>query len=108
MSPPQRCSQGDVVHKPLSRWFCQLLLPVFLILPVSAWSVGFLIAPTSPAGTAPVAIAKADFDGDGKLDVVVANSAAGTVSILLGTGNGTFSAPQPITVRNNPLPRVAA
>src|SRR5260370_21453528 len=57
---------------------------------------------------APVAIAKSDLDGDGKLDVVVANSAAGTVSILLGKGNGTFNAPVPITVGTNPVALLVA
>ena len=31
-----------------------------------------------------------DFNGDGKLDLAVTNTADGTVSILLGNGNGTF------------------
>lgn len=32
----------------------------------------------------------ADINGDGKLDVVVANSGSGNISVLLGTGDGTF------------------
>lgn len=96
------------MDKHLSRWFCQLLLPVFLILPVRVWPVGFLIAPASPAGTAPVAIAKADFNGDGKLDVVVANFTTGTISLLLGKGNGTFQAPVPVTVGTNPVALLVA
>jgi hypothetical protein len=44
-----------------------------------------------PASSAPVAIATADFNLDGKLDLVVANSGANTVSILLGNGDGTFA-----------------
>ncbi len=32
----------------------------------------------------------ADLNGDGKLDMVVANSGAGNVSVLLGVGDGTF------------------
>src|SRR5262249_2348955 len=40
------------------------------------------------------AIAVGDFNGDGKLDIAVANvgtgASANTVSILLGAGNGTF------------------
>jgi hypothetical protein len=55
-----------------------------------------------------VAIAKADFNGDGKLDVVVANSTAGTISILLGKGNGTFQAPVPVTVGTNPVALLVA
>ena len=35
----------------------------------------------------------ADFNGDGKLDLATADSTAGTASVLLGTGDGTFGAP---------------
>jgi len=31
-----------------------------------------------------------DLDGDGKLDLVTANQIGGTVSVLLGSGDGTF------------------
>ena len=41
-------------------------------------------------------IATADFDHDGKLDLVVANEAANSISVLLGLGNGRFSSPSPI------------
>jgi hypothetical protein len=41
-------------------------------------------------GARPRAIAVADLDGDGRLDVAVANSGDGTVSILLGAGGGVL------------------
>jgi hypothetical protein len=44
-----------------------------------------------PAGTGAQAVVAADVNGDGKLDLVVANSGAGAVSILLGNGDGTFA-----------------
>jgi hypothetical protein len=40
--------------------------------------------------TNPRQIAVADFNGDGKLDVVTCNGQSNTVSVLLGRGNGTF------------------
>ena len=43
-----------------------------------------------PAGTNPTSVAAGDFNGDGKLDLVVANGGSGNVSILLGNGDGTF------------------
>ena len=46
-----------------------------------------------PAGDEPNYIAVGDFNGDGKLDLAVANSAADNVSVLLGNGDGTFGAP---------------
>lgn len=56
-----------------------------------------------PAGTAPESIALADLNRDGLLDAVTANFRAGvasTVSVLLGTGTGSFSAPTSVAVGN--------
>ena len=46
-----------------------------------------------PAGNAPSSVAKADFNGDGAVDVAVTNAVDNTVSIFLGKQNSTF-APQ--------------
>jgi Flp pilus assembly secretin CpaC len=53
-------------------------------------------------GNAPIALASADFNGDGHQDLVVANSADGTVSIFLGVGDGTFGTRTDITVGKSP------
>jgi hypothetical protein len=45
-----------------------------------------------PTGAQPDSIAVADFNQDGIVDLAVANLAANTVSILLGNGDGTFTA----------------
>ncbi|HEV2380406.1 MAG TPA: FG-GAP-like repeat-containing protein [Terriglobia bacterium] len=55
-----------------------------------------------PVGAYPTSVVIADFNGDGKLDLAVANAGAsslctspagsGSVSILLGNGDGTFGA----------------
>jgi hypothetical protein len=37
-----------------------------------------------------VGIAVADFNGDGHLDLAVANQLTNNVSVLLGNGDGTF------------------
>lgn len=52
----------------------------------------FLEAPQFQTGLNPQAVAVGDFNGDGKPDLAVANSANNTVSILLGNGDGTFQA----------------
>jgi len=53
----------------------------------------FKPAPGSPitVGNAPYAIAVADLNGDGKLDLAIANNGDGTVTVLLGNGDGTFT-----------------
>jgi hypothetical protein len=42
-------------------------------------------------GNAPYAVAVADLNGDGKLDIAVANNGDGAVTVLLGKGDGTFT-----------------
>src|SRR5579863_1078412 len=85
------------------------VLTFFLLaLCCAGFGTGFLLAPTSPAGNSPVAIAMADFDNDGKLDAVVANSTAATVSVLPGKGNSTFNAPITFAVGAKPVALVIA
>src|SRR4051794_40295186 len=47
-------------------------------------------AVTYGAGSGPRSVAVGDFNGDGKRDLVTANSGSNNVSVLLGNGNGTF------------------
>jgi len=57
-----------------------------------------------PAGSEPVALLPGDFNGDGSLDLAVANFGDGTVTVLLGNGDGTFTeaAGSPVTVGTQP------
>jgi type II secretory pathway component GspD/PulD (secretin) len=60
----------------------------------------FNLATGSPfaVGTFPVAIATGDLNNDSHPDLVVVNQSDGTVSVLLGNGDGTFTA-----ATNSPL-----
>jgi hypothetical protein len=53
----------------------------------------FTAAATSPVpGSNPASVAVADFNGDGKPDLIIANAGSNTLSVLLGNGDGTFAA----------------
>ena len=58
-------------------------------------------------GTSPVGVALGDFNGDGHLDMVTANhgdgTTDGTISILLGIGDGTFATQTQITIPGGAL-----
>jgi hypothetical protein len=54
------------------------------------------------AGSNPVAIAVGDFNQDGNLDVVVANSTTKTVTVMLGEGDGSFSSSESYPVGTSP------
>lgn len=76
--------------------FCSLLIVAFSHLfsfPVSAQApppVSFVARMDFAVGSNPTATVNADFNGDGKLDLVTANQGSNNVSVLLGNGDGTF------------------
>ncbi len=69
--------------------------------PTFTTTIGYL------TGAGPGAVAVGDFNGDGRLDLVVANSASNTISVLLnttpfGSATATFRGQQTFTVAANP------
>lgn len=65
-------------------------------------SVGFGLASSPAVGAFPQSVAVGDFNGDGKLDLAVANGGSNTVSVLLGDGTGNFtlaSSPAVVVIR---------
>jgi len=63
------------------------------------------------AGPFPISIAVADFNGDGKPDLAIGNLSGsgtpGSVSILMGKGDGTFSSPASYNLGQSPLSMVS-
>jgi hypothetical protein len=68
----------------------------------------FVKAPAYPAGPRSIAIAKGDFNNDGRIDVVVLNqqvqgvTQTSKLSVLLGTGVGGFEAPRTVDLGGPP------
>jgi hypothetical protein len=72
------------------------LLLCMIPAPLAAQRLAFALDVTYAAGASPSDVVIADFDGDGILDLAVVNSAAGSVSVLLGNDvagvpDGTFA-----------------
>jgi hypothetical protein len=63
----------------------------------------FLLNNASASGNKPVAITEADFNVDGLPDVAVTDEDAGTVSILIGNGDGTFASPLILPAGSAPI-----
>lgn len=83
----------------MKRLLLALLLasPIALTLPVHAGTLYHAGTPLNTGQPGTSSIALADLNGDGRLDVVTANGVApnvnsvvGSISVLLGNGNGTF------------------
>lgn len=74
--------------------------PVHSICPIA-----FSTSVSYPAGVAPAAVAAGDANGDGLLDLVIANGGTGStvVSVLLGNGDGTFQTASNFAAGNRPV-----
>src|ERR1700751_5849226 len=66
-----------------------LLLLAFYIGHANA-QLCFSLPDSFAVGTSPSSITNADFNGDGKKDLAVGYRSSSNVSILLGTGTGSF------------------
>jgi len=60
------------------------------------------LQPTTPIGLGASPNEPGDFDNDGFPDAAVDNGSEGTVSIVLGNGNGTFAPEQVVTMGDGP------
>jgi hypothetical protein len=88
--------------------FVAVLSILFSLSPAAHGAVGFQAAQSYPVGTNPRAVAVGDFNGDGKMDLAVVNfgdpsvNDNGSVSILLGNGDGTFQPANNVVAGKNP------
>ena len=70
---------------------------------------GFVPLSTTPlTDPFPYYITSADFNGDGRLDLIIAHVDSSKLSILLGNGDGTFSSPRPVPTSGKPFSVTAA
>ena len=60
--------------------------------PVSFLTFDDAVATPVTVGTAPLSVAVGDFNGDGIQDLATANNGSNSVTILLGNGDGSFTA----------------
>jgi hypothetical protein len=78
-----------------------------LVLSVSSFAQSFTQTDYA-VGSNPKGIASADFNRDGVADIAVTNSASGSVSILLGRGDGSLGTASTVAVATSPSEVVSA
>src|SRR6266446_3050476 len=71
--------------------------------PAPAQTVSFIARRDLAAGRSPDSVAVGDFNGDGKLDLAVANFDSNDISVLLGNGDGSFQAALTFAAGSSPV-----
>ena len=81
------------VHRAAKRvagLFAAVFVAGLVPVPSALAALGFGPPASFPVGSSPSSVAVGDLNGDTKLDLAVANASSGNVSVLLGTGAGSF------------------
>ena len=65
------------------------------------------VALSSPL-TSPVGLEPGDLNGDGKVDLAISSTGSNVVAVLLGNGNGTFTAQPAVSTSGEPMHPVIA
>jgi hypothetical protein len=68
----------------------------------------FLVARSIPVSGKPAAVAAVDLNGDGQMDMVVANTQSGTVDVFLAAGRGKFGPARKFAAGPSPVAILAA
>ncbi len=95
---------GDRVPIDLAQYSSSLTSPGF----IASSSSSLFPESTIATGQDPVAVVSGDFLSNGTTDLAVVNHSSNTVSILLGNGDGTFTAGATLTTGNGPIAAVTA
>src|SRR5687767_15096098 len=107
------CNARDTPSKPQRtpmRRVSTVLVATCTFLPAIFAQSGRPLFPAAqyPAGSTPVFVASADFNGDGPLDLAVVNLSGGDVSMLYGNGLSTFGTAVSLVVSIGNGPRCLA
>jgi hypothetical protein len=92
-----------VNNSPVSTIVIWLALPSAPATSGRSQSISFQTPVEYPTGTRSDFVAVGDFNGDGKLDLAVANAGSNNVSVLLGNGDGTFQNKVDYPAGTNPV-----
>src|SRR5206468_11974814 len=108
----QRCvgrtpeARTKVMSTKSARWVRLAAAALLVVLvspaPARADAVSMTARRDFPVGSVSINVALGDFNGDGVADLAVANYLAGTVSVLLGNGDGTYRPALSVPVGANP------
>lgn len=101
------CGGQDVVVIQSDDLMRPATLPASMGLSLRSSGLGFAAANNLTTAAQPDAMAVADFNNDGNLDLAVASRGNGVVQVRLGLGNGSFGNPTDLTVGAQPAGLVA-
>lgn len=79
------------------------MVAVSLIVSAQSHASGYNAYTNYTVASSPYSVAVGDFNNDGYPDLVTANYNNGSVSVLLGKGDGTFGTPQTFTCGSYPI-----